>query len=35
MSAYGHRLEFDENGKAVCAESGEEYRLEKDMVYRV
>lgn len=25
MSAYGHRLEFDEEGKAVCEESGEEY----------
>src|SRR5690606_17875541 len=30
MSAYGHRLEFDENGKAVCAESGEEYIINAD-----
>lgn len=27
MSEYGHRLEFDENGIAVCPESGEKYRL--------
>ena len=30
MSAYGHRLEFDENGLATCPESGEEYRLKQD-----
>lgn len=35
MSAFGHRLEFDEDGKAVCEESGEEYRLEKDLVVRL
>lgn len=27
MSAYGHRLTFDENGKATCPESGEVYQL--------
>lgn len=27
MSAFGHRLEFDATGKAVCTESNEEYRL--------
>lgn len=27
MSAYGHRLTFDENGKATCPESGENYAL--------
>jgi UDP-2-acetamido-3-amino-2,3-dideoxy-glucuronate N-acetyltransferase len=27
MSEYGHRLEFDENGEAVCPESGEKYLL--------
>ena len=25
MSEFGHRLEFDSNGKASCVESGEEY----------
>lgn len=25
MSEYGHRLRFDENGQAVCAESGQVY----------
>ena len=27
MSAFGHRLEFDSTGKAVCPESNEAYRL--------
>jgi UDP-2-acetamido-3-amino-2,3-dideoxy-glucuronate N-acetyltransferase len=27
MSEYGHRLEFDEQGCATCAESGESYQL--------
>jgi UDP-2-acetamido-3-amino-2,3-dideoxy-glucuronate N-acetyltransferase len=27
MSAFGHRLEFDENNRATCPESGEEYQL--------
>lgn len=27
MSAYGHRLTFDENGKATCPESGDNYQL--------
>jgi UDP-2-acetamido-3-amino-2,3-dideoxy-glucuronate N-acetyltransferase len=27
MSEYGHRLEFDDNGIAVCPESGEKYQL--------
>lgn len=27
MSAYGHRLTFDENGKAICPESNEHYQL--------
>jgi len=30
MSAYGHRLEFDQNGRATCPESGEGYRLNQD-----
>ena len=31
MSAYGHRLEFDQNGRATCPESGEAYRLKQDV----
>lgn len=27
MSAFGHRLSFDQHGKAVCPESGENYTL--------
>ena len=27
MSAFGHRLQFDENGFATCKESGEKYQL--------
>ncbi len=27
MSAFGHRLTFDENGRATCPESGENYAL--------
>lgn len=30
ISVYGHRLEFDQNGRATCPESGEAYRLKKD-----
>jgi UDP-2-acetamido-3-amino-2,3-dideoxy-glucuronate N-acetyltransferase len=35
MSEYGHRLEFDNEGKAVCEESGEEYELKGGRVCRV
>lgn len=35
MSAYGHRLAFDENGWATCKESGERYRLENNEVRKV
>ena len=35
MSEYGHRLYFDENGKGVCDESGERYRLEAGIVSKV
>ena len=27
MSAFGHRLTFDENGRATCPESGDNYQL--------
>lgn len=32
MSEFGHRLEFDVNGIAVCPESNEEYKLENNRV---
>ncbi|MBI4647382.1 MAG: N-acetyltransferase [Bacteroidia bacterium] len=35
MSEYGHRLNFDQTGIAVCPESGEKYRLEGNLVYKI
>lgn len=35
MSEYGARLEFDENGKATCEESQEEYELIDGIVKKV
>jgi UDP-2-acetamido-3-amino-2,3-dideoxy-glucuronate N-acetyltransferase len=35
MSEYGHKLIFDENGMAVCPESGQEYRMEGNNVIRI
>ena len=35
MSEFGHRLEFDEMGKAICTESHQEYSLEKGLVTRI
>lgn len=35
MSEYGHRLEFDTNGKATCKESGQVYQLENNVVKRI
>lgn len=35
MSEYGHRLEFDNNGVAVCPESKEKYRLKDNSVEKV
>ncbi|MEZ5346645.1 MAG: acyltransferase [Pyrinomonadaceae bacterium] len=32
MSEFGHRLEFDENGEALCQESGEKYFLKDEKV---
>jgi UDP-2-acetamido-3-amino-2,3-dideoxy-glucuronate N-acetyltransferase len=32
ISEYGHRLHFDENGKAQCEESGDIYTLEEQTV---
>ena len=35
MSEYGHKLSFDENGMAVCPESGQEYKMERNEIKRV
>jgi UDP-2-acetamido-3-amino-2,3-dideoxy-glucuronate N-acetyltransferase len=35
MSEYGHRLYFDESGKAICPESGEEYLLHNEKVNKL
>jgi len=35
MSEYGHRLEFDAIGLAVCPESSQEYKLENNLVSRI
>mgnify|MGYP000874968442 CR=1 FL=1 len=35
VSAYGHRLQFDESGRATCPESGEIYLLEVGNVTRI
>ncbi|MBS1626150.1 MAG: N-acetyltransferase [Bacteroidetes bacterium] len=35
MSEYGHRLNFDANGKATCEESGQVYELKDGAVRRV
>lgn len=35
MSRWGHRLEFNDNGKAVCPESLEEYLLKDGKVKRI
>jgi UDP-2-acetamido-3-amino-2,3-dideoxy-glucuronate N-acetyltransferase len=35
MSEYGHRLEFDEKGLALCPESGEKYSLSSNKVSKI
>lgn len=35
MSEYGHRLEFDAKGEAVCPESGQQYKLADNKVTRI
>ena len=35
MSEYGHRLNFNEKGIAVCPESKEEYKLENEKVIKL
>jgi len=35
ISEYGHRLNFDKNGTALCPESGEKYQLINDVVSKI
>ncbi len=35
MSAYGHRLQFDTEGRATCPESGEQYLLNNGNVNKI
>ncbi len=35
MSEYGHRLDFNEAGLAVCPESNQEYQLEQNKIIRI
>ncbi|MCB9364897.1 MAG: four helix bundle protein [Flavobacteriales bacterium] len=35
ISEYGHRLEFDESGEALCEESKEKYKLENNSVSKI
>ncbi len=35
VSEYGHRLHFDENGIAICPESGQKYKLVQDAVQKI
>ncbi|HBC77737.1 MAG TPA: N-acetyltransferase [Bacteroidales bacterium] len=35
MSEYGHKLQFNDNGYAICPESGEKYRIQDGIVNKV
>ncbi|WP_418646138.1 acyltransferase [Tenacibaculum insulae] len=35
ISEFGHRLEFNENGEAICEESKEKYKLKNNKVLKV
>lgn len=35
MSEYGHKLQFDASGRAICEESGQEYELKDGIVRRM
>ncbi len=35
ISEFGHRLDFDENGLAICPESKENYELKNDLVHKI
>ena len=34
ISEFGHRLNFDDKGLAICSESGQEYKLSNNKVER-
>ena len=35
VSEFGHRLAFDEHGKAICEESKQQYQLENNQIKRI
>ena len=35
ISEFGHRLNFDDNGIAICSESNEKYELKNDLVSKI
>jgi len=35
MSEFGHRLQFDTEGRATCPESGQKYQLSNAIVTRI
>jgi UDP-2-acetamido-3-amino-2,3-dideoxy-glucuronate N-acetyltransferase len=35
VGEYGNRLEFNNDGVAICKESNQQYKFEKDSVYRI
>ncbi len=35
MSEYGHRLDFDSSGIAICPESNEKYKLENNLITKI
>ncbi len=35
ISEYGHRLQFDDEGIAICPESNEKYQLKNDKVHKI
>ena len=35
ISEFGHRLDFDETGLAICPESKEKYELKNDLVHKI
>lgn len=35
MSEYGHKLEFNEDGIAICIESNEKYKIENELVKKI
>lgn len=35
MSEFGHRLNFDSEGMAICPESGDKYKLNGDTIFKI